>query len=264
MYSRITSLIERCGEIVLSARDINGGIIKKPGDANYVTNYDIRVQDLLIGALRDILPEAQYIAEESDDMNSAQSKLESGYSFVIDPIDGTTNFIKGFDHSAISVALCYKSDVIFGAVYNPYTHQMYTARRGGGAYLNGKRINVHEGGLSSGIVSFGTTPYHRERTAETLRYVREFLKVSMDIRRTGSAALDLCDVACRRSNLFFELELNPWDYAAGSLIVSEAGGVITTLDNGALKFDRPCSVLAGTPKAHKEALQLFEACKRYS
>lgn len=262
MYSKITSLMERCGEVMLSAQNIGGGIIKKPGDANFVTNYDIKVQDILISGLRDILPEAEFIAEESDDASVAQGKLMAGYSFVIDPIDGTTNFIKGFDHSAISVALCYKSDVIFGAIYNPYTHQMYTARRGGGAYLNGKRIIVHEGGLADGVVSFGTTPYHRERTAETLRIVEKILKVSMDIRRTGSAALDLCDVACKRSNLFFELELNPWDYAAGSILISEAGGVITTIEKTALRFDRPCSVLAGTPAAYKEALEIFNSLKK--
>lgn len=262
MYSKITSLMERCGEVMLSARDIGGGIIKKPGDANFVTDYDIKVQDILISGLHDILPEAEFIAEENDAASDMQDKLTAGYSFVIDPIDGTTNFIKGFDHSAISVALCYKSDVIFGAIYNPYTHQMYTARRGGGAYLNGKRITVHEGGLADGVVSFGTTPYHRERTAETLRIVEEILKVSMDIRRIGSAALDLCDVACKRSNLFFELELNPWDYAAGSLLISEAGGVITTIEKTALRFDRPCSVLAGTPKAYKEALEIFNSLKK--
>jgi len=249
--------MEECGEIVLSARDITGGIIKKPGDANYVTNYDIKVQQLLIEQLKELLPEAQFIAEEGEDPQSTAQKLESGYTFIIDPIDGTTNFIKGFDHSGISIALCYHSEAIFGAVYNPYTRQMYTAKRGCGAYINGKRITVHNGGIADGIVSFGTTPYHRERTAETMRMLEKFLTVSMDIRRTGSAALDLCDVACQRSNLFFELELQPWDYAAGSLIITEAGGVVTTLQNTALRFDRPCSVLAGTPKAHREALAMF-------
>ena len=262
MYSKITALVEQCGEIILSARDITGGIIKKEGDANYVTDYEIMVQELLISELKKIMPEAQYIAEENYGSASAQSKLEAGYTFIIDPIDGTTNFIKGFDHSAVSIGLCYKSEVIFGVVYNPYTHQMYTAKRGCGAYINGKRISVHSGGLADGIVSFGTTPYHRERTNETMMMVERFLTVGMDIRRTGSAALDLCDVACQRSNTFFELELSPWDYAAGSLIITEAGGVVTTLDNTALRFDRPCSVLAGTPKSHKEALEMFRQMKK--
>lgn len=258
MYSKITSLMEQCGKIMLSARDINGGIIKKQGDANYVTRYDTKVQELLIEGLKEILPEAQFVAEESDDTTLSKINPEKEYSFVIDPIDGTTNFIKGFDHSAISVALCRKNEVIFGAVYNPYTHEMYTAKRNCGAYINGKRITVHEGGLEEGIVSFGTTPYNRQRTAETMRMLEKFLNASMDIRRTGSAALDLCDVACQRSNLFFELELQPWDYAAGSLIITEAGGIITAIDNTPLRFDRPCSVLAGTPQAHKKAVEMLK------
>ena len=257
MYSKIIAAMEECGEIVLSARDITGGIIKKEGDANYVTNYDIKVQEILIEELKKALPEAKYIAEEGMNSETSHTKLNEGYTFIIDPIDGTTNFIKGFDHSGISVALAYNAEIIYGAVYNPYTHQMYTAKRGCGAYINGKRITVHSGGLAEGIVSFGTTPYHRERTAETMYMVGEFMKIAMDTRRTGSAALDLCDVACQRSNLFFELELQPWDYAAGSLIITEAGGVVTTIENTALRFDRPCSILAGTPAAHKHALKII-------
>ena len=259
MYSKIISLMERCGEIVLSASennsDIQDRITVKSGDANYVTYYDVKVQETLIEGLKEILPEARFIAEES--WSDTEIIPLDGYTFIIDPIDGTTNFIKGFDHSGISVALAYRSEIIFGAAYNPYTHQMYTAKRGCGARLNGKRITMNNGRLEDGVVSFGTTPYNRQRTHDTLRLVEELLQTSMDIRRSGSAVLDLCDVAYSRSNLFFELQLMPWDYAAASLIVTEAGGVATTMDNSALQFNKPCSVLAGTRTAHKQALEIL-------
>lgn len=251
--------MEQCGEIVVSASsgsDIGDKITVKSGDANYVTYYDIKVQETLISGLREILPEAKYIAEES--WSDSETVPLDGYTFIIDPIDGTTNFIKDFGHSGISVALAYNSEIIFGAAYNPYTRQMYTAKKGCGARLNGKLITMDNGGLTEGIVSFGTTPYNRQRTHATLMLVEEFLKTSMDIRRSGSAVLDLCDVAAKRSNLFFELQLMPWDYAAASLIVSEAGGIVTTMDNTALEFNKPCSVLAGTKTAHAQALEVLK------
>ncbi|MBQ9921896.1 MAG: inositol monophosphatase [Clostridia bacterium] len=259
MYSRITELMERCGEIVVSAssaNDINDKITVKSGDANYVTYYDVKVQEMLISGLSEILPEAKYIAEES--WSDTEEISMDGYTFIIDPIDGTTNFIKDYGHSGISVALAYNSEIVFGAAYNPYTHQMYTAKRGCGARLNGKLITMDNGNLTDGIVAFGTTPYNRQRTHATLMLVEEFLKTSMDIRRSGSAVLDLCDVAAKRSNLFFELQLMPWDYAAASLIVTEAGGIVTTMDNTALLFNKPCSVLAGTQNAHRQALEVLK------
>ncbi|MBQ9940285.1 MAG: inositol monophosphatase [Clostridia bacterium] len=254
MYRQITELIKTAGEIVLSASDIQAEISEKNGDANFVTAYDVKVQECLIEGLSKILPQANFFAEES---GSAVPDMNE-YTFIIDPIDGTTNFIKGFDHSAISVALVKDCEVIFGVVYNPYKNKMYTALKGQGAFLNGRAVKMGNGSISEGIVSFGTTPYNRKTAHETLGLAELFLEKSMDIRRSGSAVLDLCDVACGCSNLFFELQLQPWDYAAASLIVREAGGTVTTMENTPVTLNKPCSVLAGTENAHREALELIK------
>ena len=167
-----------------------------------------------------------------------------GRWFVVDPIDGTTNFIKDCHMSCISVALVEDGLVQLGVVYNPYLDEMFWAVRGTGAYCNGKQLRVSDQPLSNGLVLFGTSPYHEELHEESFRLAYQYFRQALDIRRSGSAALDLCAIAAGRAELFFELELAPWDYAAGSLMIEEAGGIISTMDGEPLVFDRPCSVLA--------------------
>ena len=134
--------------------------------------------------------------------------------------------------------------VEIGIVYNPYLNEMFWAQRGKGAYCNDKRINVSNQPLNNGIVLFGTSLYYEELNEKTFEMAYEYFKQALDVRRSGSAALDLCSIAAGRAELFFELRLSPWDYAAGTLIVEEAGGVVTTVEGEAISFDKPCSVLA--------------------
>ncbi len=186
------------------------------------------------------MPDAHFIGEE----DAVQKFSPEGKFFIVDPIDGTTNFIKDYHMSCISVALVVDGVAELGVVYNPYSDEMFYAQRGQGAFCNGMRLHVSNEPLENGIVVFGTAPYHEEFGKKTFKLAHAYFKKALDVRRSGSAALDLCAIAAGRAELFFELILAPWDYAAGGLIVEEAGGVITDSDGEKIVYDRLCSIIA--------------------
>lgn len=236
----IQSLVRDCGQIMLNANRESILIDSKAGSANFVTEYDKKVQDALKKGLKQILPEAVFLGEEGIE-NTFSNK---GMYLIVDPIDGTTNFIKDYHTSCISVGIINDGIKAAGVVYNPYLNEMYYAIKGEGAYLNDKRIHVSDEPLSNGIVLFGTSPYYEELNEKSFEMAFDYFKKALDIRRSGSAAIDLCSIAAGRAEVYFELRLSPWDYAAGSLIVEEAGGIVTTGEGGELCFDKTCSVLA--------------------
>ena len=133
---------------------------------------------------------------------------------------------------------------------------MFYAQRGKGAFLNGQPLHVSSNQLEEGLVCFGTSPYYAELIEQTFDLVKTLHKASLDVRRSGSAALDLCDIASGRCELFFECRLSPWDYAAGSLIVQEAGGRISRMDGTGISLDKGCSVLAGGPAAWEDYFEM--------
>lgn len=243
LLERIVEEVRECGKIILEADRSEVGIDEKSGRANFVTKYDKKVQNELQERLLRILPEAVFVGEE-DTKEQQKDSLESTYAFIVDPIDGTTNFIKDYHVSCISVGLIKNGERYIGVVYNPYLDEMFTAIKGQGAKLNNKTIAVSTQPLSKGIVLFGTAPYYEELSKKSFELAYEYFKQALDIRRSGSAALDLCSIASGRAELYFELKLSPWDYAAGSLIVEEAGGIVTTVEGGPITIDKPCSVLA--------------------
>lgn len=240
ILNQITEAMRECAQIMLQADRSQIRTDEKTGKANFVTKYDKIVQNVMQEKLLQILPEAVFVGEEED----IHASIEKGLAFIVDPIDGTTNFIKDYRISAISVGVTKDGTPYMGAVYNPYLDEMFTAISGQGAFLNGKPIHVSREPLEHGIVIFGTALYYEELAEETFRLAYEYFKKSMDVRRSGSAALDLCNVAAGRAELFFELRLSPWDFAAGSLIVTEAGGVVTQMDGSPITFGAPCPVLA--------------------
>lgn len=237
---KIALEVYECGNILLDAERSGLAVSEKDGHANFVTAYDRRVQETLFDRLSQILPDAVFVGEEED----IHASIEKGYAFIIDPIDGTTNFIRDYKCSCISVGLIKDGKQVAGVVYNPYQGELFTAEKGKGAYRNGERIHVSDQPLENGIVLFGTAPYYEELAEKSFQLAYEYFRKALDIRRSGSAALDLCNIACGRAELFFELRLQPWDYAAGSLIVMEAGGKAVTLEGEALRLDGPCSLAA--------------------
>lgn len=252
MLKKITEIVKKAGKIVLSAHNQENTITAKEGKKNFVTKYDVAVQEFLFKELGKAFSDAQFIGEEGENDFSTD-----GLRFIIDPIDGTTNFMQDYRCSCISVALCNGNDVVAGVVYNPYTDELFSAEKGKGAYLNGDRISVSERPLSDGLALFGTSPYHPENTDETFSLLRKVFDFSRDIRRSGSAAYDICMIACGRCEVFFEKSLQPWDIAAGTLILKEAGGIALNYQGRDINFSTPNDVVFANPKAYKEFITLL-------
>ena len=252
MLKKITEIVKEAGKIILSAHNQENTITAKEGKKNFVTKYDVAVQEFLFRELGKEFPDAQFIGEEG-----ANDFSTDGLRFIIDPIDGTTNFMQDYRCSCISIGLCKGNDVIAGVVYNPYTDELFSAEKGKGAYLNGNRIKVSERPLSDGLALFGTSPYHPENTDETFSLLRKVFDFSRDIRRSGSAAYDICMIACGRCEVFFEKSLQPWDIAAGTLILKEAGGIALNYQGRDISFSTPDDVVFANPKAYKEFITLL-------
>ncbi len=236
---RICEIVRECGNLIKNADRTSLGIDSKAGRANFVTEYDKKVELILKEGLLSVIPEALFIGEEGE----AQAFNNEDKFFIVDPIDGTTNFIKDYHMSCISVALIDGGKGSKAVIYNPYLDEMFTAEAGQGAFLNGKRIQVSNQPLSNGIVLFGSSPYNEELSEKSFKTAYTYFRKALDIRRSGSAALDMCSIASGRAELYFELILQPWDYAAGALIVEEAGGVVTDMDGNSICYDKPCSIL---------------------
>ena len=253
MLEQIMDVVRRAGEMVLSAHDIAAGTHEKTSAADLVTEYDLAVEAFLKEQLPPLCPGAIFYGEEEAE-NADPSR---GWAFIVDPIDGTTNFVRGLRQSAISVALARDGQVEYAVVFDPYKNEMFSARRGGGAFLNGAHIHVSGKPLAEGIFGMGTAIYRREYLEPTMRVTEQLFRRACDFRRLGAAALDLCDVACGRVELFFEYSLCPWDFAAGSLIITEAGGHISTLQGGPLALTERCSVWASND-VNKDILRELE------
>ncbi len=238
MLHAISEIAREAGKIVRSAGDIAAKTHIKTSAADLVTEYDVAVEAFLKEKLLALLPDAVFFGEEE----ALQGDPSKGWVFIVDPIDGTTNFVRGFRQSGISIALAREGQVEYGVVYDPYREELFSAQRGVGAFLNGQPIHVSDKPLSEGIFIMGTAIYKREYIDPSMSLTTQLLRRSCDFRRFGAAAQDLCYVACGRAELFFEYSLSPWDYAAGSLIVTEAGGVASTVEGTALPILQRSSV----------------------
>ncbi len=241
---KIFDSMRKCGEIMKSAhesRNIEDCVTEKEGSANFVTEFDVLVQNTLIDDILQVVPDAKFMAEEKE---NDVSEISDGLCFVIDPIDGTTNFIHDFKASSISVGLIYDGEPVFGAVYDPYRNELFSAHKGEGAYCNGEKITVSDNDMAHSLVFFGTSPYYKSELGETaFSIAKDLFMLSSDIRRGGSAAIDMCNVACGRADVFFEQNLSPWDFMASYVIITEAGGSLLGFDGGKVRFDRPQSII---------------------
>ena len=251
MKDELGRIAVKAGEFFLE-RDLTS-VVSKEGHANYVTNIDCRVQAYLEEALLKLLPGSVFIGEEKENR-----PLGDEPTWIVDPLDGTTNMIHDYRLSAVSIALCREKKPVLGLIWQPYTREMFLAEAGGGAFLNGKPIRVSKTPFREALVAVGTAPYYEELETKGMALALDCLHECADIRRSGSAALDLANLACGRHEIFFELRLKPWDYAAGSLIVQEAGGIVMMpQEAGGMDYDRTAAVLAATPECMEQALALF-------
>lgn len=198
------------------------------GDVNIVTDFDKKAQGMIVERIKSEYPDHDFLGEENLDEDEG-----GGFLWLIDPIDGTTNFLHRFPMFCVSVALKYRDEIVVGAVYDPMREEMFTASKGGRACLNRKKISVsHVKELGQAMLSTGFPYDIRETRINNIDHFINFITRAQAIRRGGSAALDLCYVACGRFDGFWELKLSPWDHAAASLILMEAGGRMSDFRNG--------------------------------
>jgi len=230
-----------------------GRISKKDIDtkqaSDFVTRVDKESEQIILDTIRMKFPDHHFLAEESVSKDAA-----GAYRWIIDPLDGTTNFIHGYPVFSVSIALELKGEVIMGLVYDPLRDEIFTAEKGKGAFLNGKPIRVSSvTDLSESLVATGF-PFRRKDLIDPYLglFKNIFYKVS-DIRRAGSAALDLASLAAGRCDCFFEIGLGPWDIAAGSVLIKEAGGIITDFGGGA-DYLLTGNIVAATPALYEEIL----------
>ena len=251
ILTRLSEAEREAAALILQAHDVLAE--RKTGRRDVVTEYDRKVQELLIRRFTQAIPEARFFCEEND----RHDDLHAAHVFIIDPIDGTMNFVHGLHHSCISAAYMGGGELRAAAICNPYAKELFTAVKGGGAFLNGRPIRVTDAPLSETLVCCGTTPYDPGLADRCFGLMKKAFLTGLDIRREGAAALDLCTVAAGRAGAYFELSLSFWDYAAGKLIVEEAGGVCRTIEGGPLPCDasRP-SVVAGGRRAVEDLLRL--------
>lgn len=229
--------------------------IRAKGETDYVTNVDLAVQELLRERLAVLTPDIQFMGEEQDN-----SRLDwHRPCWILDPVDGTTNLIHGFRHSAISLALAVEGRVELGLIYDPYADELFTARRGKGAFCNGEPIHVSgAAALADSLCSVGTNPGCRDQADAAFARMRRIYDRCHDVRRVGAASIELCYVACGRLDAYLEHGLKPWDYAAGMLIVAEAGGRVTDFAGDAPLLDASrCAILATNGQIHSELQSLL-------
>lgn len=239
VLQEILPIVREAGEIIL-ARE-GAASIRTKAAQDFVTEVDFRVQSFIHDRLREKWPHIQFMGEEQKNDHIDFSKPY----WVLDPIDGTTNFIHDFRASVISLALVMEHDPIFGVVYNPSTNEEFTGVRGGGAYLNGKPICVSAvPSLCEALVFVGTAPYRRNEMDENFRRIQRVYLSAHDIRRFGCTALELCYIACGRADGQFEYGTKPWDIAAGWLILREAGGEVVSVWGGPPPLDGESAIVS--------------------
>lgn len=243
LLEKAEPILRQAGELVRAIP--HPAVYSKEGHANFVTEADMASQQFLMEHLSPLLPEARFFAEEQE-----ENKMAPGFNWVIDPIDGTTNFIRGYQPSAISVGLVKDGQGVMGLVLDLGTGELFTAVRGGGAFCNGNPLQGAQAPLENAVIVFGTAPYYRELADATFAAAKELFLCCGDLRRSGSAALDLCHVAAGQCDGFFEARLSPWDYAAASVILREAGCPLDTLPGQAFSYEKPQAILAGSPAVY--------------
>jgi len=229
LCEQVIGLAKETGEFILSEKaKIDSSLFESKGKHNFVTKVDTGAEEILVRGLRNLLPEAGFIAEEGTAGHSGE-KLK----WIIDPIDGTTNFIHGLPPFAISLALSYNGEIVLGVVYELGFRECFYAWKDSEAYLDGREIRVTKtDSVSSSLIATGFPYTFFDRLDPFMESVRYFMENSHGLRRLGSAATDLAYVACGRFEAFYEYGLSPWDVAAGAFIIQQAGGKVCDFDLG--------------------------------
>jgi myo-inositol-1(or 4)-monophosphatase len=247
------SIIKDTGAFARNERKtFSQGVVETKGLHNFVSYVDTTCEKRLVEGLLRIVPQAGFIAEEGT------GKPGEGLNWVIDPLDGTTNYIHGLSPYAVSVALMEHEEVLMGIVYEIGLDECFWAYQGGKAYMNGTTIRVSENRtVNDSLIATGFPYYDYTRLESFFRTMDYFMRNSHGLRRLGSAATDLAYVACGRFEAFYEYGLNPWDVAAGSLIVQYAGGKVSDFNGGA-NYIRGREIVATNKEVFKEFKDIIQ------
>lgn len=251
----------RAGRIIVQSFDRADTLtVGRKGFNDYVSEVDRAAEEEIIDVLRRAYPDHGILAEESGEHGGAPGG--DAYQWVIDPLDGTTNFLHGFPQCAVSIALRHRGRLEQAVVFDPLRDELFTASAGAGAHLNDRRIRVSRARkLDQSLIGTGFPFRAMDNLDNALRTIRELLPRTSGIRRPGSAALDLAYVACGRFDGFWETGLQPWDMAGGCLLIREAGGLVSDLHNDHQFMDTG-NVVAGNP--HVQPLLLAVVQKHYT
>ncbi len=234
LLNSVVHTVCACGQIMLAPFTVS----VKDGVSNIVTSADQQIEGQLKQQLLTILPEAGFLGEEGDDIAGSE------YCFVVDPIDGTSNFARGIQTSAISVGLLKNGEPYLGVVYNPFTGELYSAEKGCGAFQNGKPIHVSSRDFAHGLYYTALSLYRKEFAPACMSILEKVYSQCDDFRREGSAALELCRLASGCAELYFEIRVFPWDVCAAQIILAEAGGCSCRLYPEGRNAAQPFPILA--------------------
>jgi myo-inositol-1(or 4)-monophosphatase len=236
----------------LSSRFRGDLLIEKKGEIDLVTDADRESEQIIKDIILNKYPDHRILAEES-----GKSVRESDYFWLVDPLDGTTNYSHGFPIYCVSIALLEKGEIIAGCIYNPVLDEIFKAEKGKGAFLNGRSIGISKTvELGDSLLATGFPYDIRQSNDDNIREFTAFAKSARAVRRAGSAALDLAYVACGRFDGFWEFKLAPWDLAAGILMVTEAGGEVTAFDGGRYDIFRG-EAIASNGRIHAQMLMIL-------
>ncbi len=240
------------GDLIMRAYErLDTVRVSQKGHNDFVTEVDKAAEKEIIYILHKAFPEHSVLAEESG------HTAGNDFQWVIDPLDGTTNFIHGLPHFAVSIALLHKNRVVQAVIYDPVRQELFTASRGQGAQLNGRRLRISTTKeLEQALIGTSLPSRNLDNITPSLAVCDKLLRCTAGVRRLGSAALDLAYIAAGRLDGYWEFGLNPWDIAAGSLLVKEAGGLIGDVD-GSENHMQTGNILAGSPRIFKAMLPIL-------
>ncbi len=238
-----TKAARKAGQMIYRAMDNMDSVkVSDKGHNDFVSNIDKRAETIIIETIQEAYPDHAILAEESGEHEG------SDVVWIIDPLDGTNNFLYGIPQFAVSIAVMENNRIQHGLVYDPVKNELFTASRGAGANLNGNRIRVNQTkDLGSSLIGTGFAAGHKPDLDKYMAIMTDFLRNCRDIRRPGAAALDLCYVAAGRYDAFYEFNLNIWDVAAGALIIEEAGGIVDDV-TGKQQYLTTGNIVAAPPK----------------
>lgn len=252
-YQKIIELVKTAGGFVFDNRLKND--VNMKGESDFVTAVDLKISNYVKEQLKILTPDIGFMSEEEETQLSDKR-------WILDPIDGTTNLVYDYNMSSVSLAYYDGEKIDFGVIYNPFNEDLFVAKSGEGAFLNGKKLDkALDRELKSCLIEFGAGSTKKQYTDQSFDIAKEVFSNCLDIRRICSSALAIAYVAAGKLNGYFERSIKPWDYAAATLMLAECGGICSDWDGTAIQYEQASSFVCGTPKAYNF---LVDTINKYS